>query len=209
MKNITTHFNVQWSPPRQMCCCWYWIWYRLIITRWHMARRGRGSEGETGEWSGYPVILTLLRNNAHAARYKCYQLTNTPRLPAVHWPVTPIALSELIHLMERWNLVSIHVPSHSNCNICGSTTYIHTWLLWKARVLFIVTNLFKHTAKEFENFTCFTFEQLFSKVQQRYQVMTICFCQQRGISIAFFKAERQAISVNIRVQCHHKKLLGS
>jgi len=62
--------------------------------------------------------------------------------------------------------------------------------------------------KEFENFTCFTFEQAFSKVQQRYQVMTICFCQQCERSIAFFKAERHAVSMNIRVQCRHKNLLG-
>jgi len=154
MKNITTHFNVQWSPPQRVCHCWYQIWHRLIITRWHTARRGRGSEGETGELSGYPVSLTLLCNNAYAAQYKCYQLTNTPRLPAVHWPITPIAFHGLVQLMERWNLVSVHVPPHSNCNIRGSTqtTYIHTQLLWKAQVLFIVTNLFNHMTKEFENF---------------------------------------------------------
>jgi len=52
--------------------------------RWHKARHGRGSEGETGEWSGYPVSLTLLWNNAYAAQYNYYQLTHTTRLPAVN-----------------------------------------------------------------------------------------------------------------------------
>jgi len=52
--------------------------------RWHTARHGRGSEGETGKWSGYPVSLTLLWNNAYAAQYKYYHLTHTTRLPAVH-----------------------------------------------------------------------------------------------------------------------------
>jgi len=45
--------------------------------RWHMATHGKGSEGEPGEWSGYPVSLTCLWNTAYPAQYKHYQLMHT------------------------------------------------------------------------------------------------------------------------------------
>jgi hypothetical protein len=41
---------------------------------------GRGSEGETGEWSGWPVLFTLPRNVVYPA---LLPLMRTPQLPAV------------------------------------------------------------------------------------------------------------------------------
>jgi len=41
---------------------------------------GGGSEGETGEWSGWPVPFTLPRNMVYPA---LLPLMRTPRLPVV------------------------------------------------------------------------------------------------------------------------------
>jgi len=49
---------------------------------WHTVTHGRGSEGETGEWSGYPVLFTLPRNMVYPA---LLPLMRTPRLPVVDW----------------------------------------------------------------------------------------------------------------------------
>ena len=57
----------------------------------HMVTHRRGSEGETGKWSG-----------------------NTPRLPVVDWTDAPTDLNGLVHFAERRNLASERVPSHFN-----------------------------------------------------------------------------------------------
>jgi len=41
---------------------------------------GRGSEGETGEWSGYPLPFTLPRNMVYPA---LLPVIRTPQLPVV------------------------------------------------------------------------------------------------------------------------------
>ena len=46
----------------------------------------------------YPALLTLML---------------TTRLPAVDWPDSPADLNGLVHLGERWNVVSARVPSSS------------------------------------------------------------------------------------------------
>jgi hypothetical protein len=70
---------------------------------------GRGSEGETGEWSGYPVLFTLPRNMVYPA---LLPLMRTPRLPAVDLTDAPADLNGLLRFAERRNLVSARVPSH-------------------------------------------------------------------------------------------------
>jgi len=75
-------------------------------TRW---RTGKGSEGETGEWSGYPVLFTLPRNMVYPA---LLALIRTPRLPAIDWTDAPDDLNGLVRFAERWNLVSARVSSH-------------------------------------------------------------------------------------------------
>jgi len=85
---------------------------------------GRGSEGETGEWSGYPVFYTLPRNMVYAA---LLPLMSTPRLPVVDWTDAPAVLNGLVHFAERWNLGSARVPSH----IKRSLT---CWSNWHSKV---------------------------------------------------------------------------
>jgi hypothetical protein len=70
---------------------------------------GRGSEGETGEWSGYPVLFTLPRNIVYSA---LLTLMRTPRLPVVYWTDAPAGLNGLVRFAERRNLVSARVPSY-------------------------------------------------------------------------------------------------
>ena len=53
---------------------------------WHTVMHWRGIEGETGEWSGQPVLFTLPRNMVYPA---LLPLIRTPRLPAVDWNWRP------------------------------------------------------------------------------------------------------------------------
>jgi len=76
---------------------------------WHTMTRGKGSEGETGEWSRYPVLITLSQNMVYPA---LLPLMRTPRLPVVDWTVAPSDLNGLVLFAERRNLVSARVPSH-------------------------------------------------------------------------------------------------
>ena len=51
-----------------------------VEMRWHTVTHGRGSEGETGKWSGQPVPYTLPWNVVYRA---LLQLMRTPRLPVI------------------------------------------------------------------------------------------------------------------------------
>jgi len=74
----------------------------------------RGSEGETGEWSRWPVLFTLPRNMVYPA---LLPLMRTPRLPVVDWTDAPVDLNGLARFAERRNLVSARVPSHFNWSV--------------------------------------------------------------------------------------------
>jgi len=76
---------------------------------WHTVTHRRRSKGETGEWSGYPVLITLPRNMVYPV---LLPLMNTPRLPVVDWTDAPADLNKLVRFAERRNLVSERVPSH-------------------------------------------------------------------------------------------------
>ena len=78
---------------------------------WHTVTHGRGSEGETGERSGYPVFFTLPRNMVYPA---LLPLMHTPRLPVVDWTDAPADLNGLVRFADTRNLVSARVPSHFN-----------------------------------------------------------------------------------------------
>jgi len=54
---------------------------------WHTVTHGRKREGETGEWSGYPVLFTPPRNMVYPA---LLPLMLTPRLPVVDWTDAPL-----------------------------------------------------------------------------------------------------------------------
>ena len=61
-------------------------WKRPVETWWHTVKHGRGSEGETGEWSGQPVPFTLPGNMVYPT---LLPLMRTPRLPVVDWTDAP------------------------------------------------------------------------------------------------------------------------
>ena len=78
---------------------------------WHTVTHGRGSEGETDEWSGCPVPFTLSRNMVYPA---LLPLMRTPRLPVIDWTDAPVDLNVFVRFAEWRNLVSARVPSHFN-----------------------------------------------------------------------------------------------
>jgi len=78
---------------------------------WHTVMGGRGSEGETGEWSGKLIPFTLTRNMVYPA---LLPLMRTSRLPVVDWNDAPADWNGLVRFAERRNLVSARVPSHFN-----------------------------------------------------------------------------------------------
>jgi len=70
---------------------------------------GRGSERETGEWSGYPLLFALPRNMVYPA---LLPLMRIPQLPVVDWTDAPADLNGFVRFAERQNLVSARAPSH-------------------------------------------------------------------------------------------------
>jgi hypothetical protein len=111
-----------------LCITWFidkCLIYNTMITvgrvqlRWHGTRRCvRGEmKGQQGEWSGYAACLARPHSIASPARYKCYLLTRTLRLPVVDWIVTPAESHGLVSFAKRWNMVSVHVPSNLNCTL--------------------------------------------------------------------------------------------
>ena len=56
---------------------------KCVDTRW---RTGGEVKGETGEWSGYPVLFTLPRNMVYP---ELLPLMRTTRLPVVDWTDGP------------------------------------------------------------------------------------------------------------------------
>ena len=73
---------------------------------------GKGSEGETVEWSVQPVPFKLPRNMVYPALLPLVPLMRTPRLTVVDRTYAPADLNGLIRFAERQNLVSARVPSH-------------------------------------------------------------------------------------------------
>jgi hypothetical protein len=78
---------------------------------WHTVTHGRGTEGETSEWSGWPYYFTLPRNMVYPA---LLPLMRTPRLPVVDWTDAPADFNGLVRFAERRILVSARVSSHIN-----------------------------------------------------------------------------------------------
>ena len=124
----------------------------------------RGSEGETGEWSGQPVPFTLPRNTVIPA---LLLLMLTTRLPVVDWTEAPADLNGLVRFAERRNLVSAHVPSHFNWPLtyslltvvhgvrqqARSDSVLHTWItflnLWPEIFFFRAENKCSRWDEEF------------------------------------------------------------
>ena len=102
---------------------------------WHTVKQGRGSEGETGEWSVQPALFTLPRNMVYPA---LLPLMRTPRLPVVDWTDAPAGLNGPVPFAERRNLVSARVPSHfkrSLLNVTAAVTLATGSPFWDRPVL--------------------------------------------------------------------------
>ena len=75
-----------------------------------MVKHGRGNEGgETDEWSGQPVPVTLPQNTVYPA---LLTLMHTHRLSVVDRTDASADLNGLVRFTKRQNLVSARVPSH-------------------------------------------------------------------------------------------------
>ena len=61
-------------------------WNSPVEMWWRTVTHGRGSKGETGEWSGQPVLFTLARNMVYPG---LLPLIRTYRLPVVDWTDAP------------------------------------------------------------------------------------------------------------------------
>ena len=107
----------------------------------HGDARAEGSEGETGEWSGWPVLFTLPQNMVYPA---LLPLMRTPRLPVVDWTDTPADLNGFVRFAERRNLVSARVPSHFKRSL-PVTSYS-----WVASIFCVVASQF-HTDLVYAN----------------------------------------------------------
>ena len=117
---------------------------------WHTLTHEMGSEGETGEWSGWPVPFTLPRDMVYP---ELLPLMRTPRLPVVDWTDAPAGLNGLVRFAERRNLVSVRVSSFKT----QSTTYKGVKLMVALHVMLRLTiheatplihlNFWRHGAK--------------------------------------------------------------
>jgi hypothetical protein len=122
------------------------VFYSPVEMWWLTVTHGRGSIGETGEWSGYPVPSTLPRNMVYPA---LLPLMRTPLLPVVDWTDAPADLNGLVRFAERRNLVSARVLSHLNWPLpeeppgeapvllCGVLIYCSP-TLWYGKVLCVL-----------------------------------------------------------------------
>ena len=101
---------------------------------WHTVRHVRGSEGETGEWSGLPVLFTLRRKVVYPALLPLLPLMRTPRLPVVDWTDASADLNGLVRFAERRNLVSARVPSHFKRNFRSERWQMADWdqVTWRS-----------------------------------------------------------------------------
>jgi hypothetical protein len=104
---------------------------------WNTVTHGTGSEGETGQCSGKPVLFTLPRKIVYPV---LRSLMRTTRLPAVDC-TDPADLNGLVRSAKRRNLVSAFVASHfkrslPNMNIFVTEFYmlvaLYMWrILWR------------------------------------------------------------------------------
>jgi hypothetical protein len=102
-----------------------------VESSWYVMARGDAREDTwKGNWRmEYPVPFTLPRNIVYPA---LLPLMRTPRLPVVDWTHAPADLKGLVRFAERWNLVSVRVPSHFKCSLQHSCVVATAWRnLWR------------------------------------------------------------------------------
>jgi hypothetical protein len=139
----------------------------------HTTTRGRGNEGATGEWSGYPACLAWPQSIASLAQYKCHQLTRTPRLPVVDWTVTPVESHGHVRVAGRRNQVSARVPSNLNCTLHAQCIY--NWI--KKCVILCVICTERNTLNQFPVFLFHSFLSPFVSVLDSLSVCNQLYLQ--------------------------------
>ena len=85
----------------------------VVYCVWNVVAHGDAREGKwRGNWRMEWVASTITqpRNVVYPA---LLTLMRTPRLPAVDWTDSPADLNGIVYLGERWNVVSVRVPSGS------------------------------------------------------------------------------------------------
>jgi len=107
-----------------------------------------GSEGETGEWSGYPIPFTLPRNMVYPA---LLLLMRTPRLPVVGWTDVPCRF-KWTHLFHRNTkscfctcAITFHLASTTswlNAPLCWSDMYFEHWKNARNILIIIILKAF-------------------------------------------------------------------
>jgi hypothetical protein len=80
------------------------MWWNTVTHEWE-------SEGETGKWSGYPVLFTLHRNTVYPA---LLPLMRTPRLPGVDWTVASTLHTTPKHSVSSITTVDAHTSAASS-----------------------------------------------------------------------------------------------
>ena len=149
-----------------MCSGEIWC-YSSVETWWHTVTHGRGSEGETCEWSGWPVVLHSTSEHGASSITTADEHTSAAST-RLNWP--PANLNGLVHFAERPNLVSAHVPSRSEraipftrqiCTCSRANVFVRICFnSYKKLTNFTfidATNLTVPTAQQWRRFPCFNF----------------------------------------------------
>jgi hypothetical protein len=102
------------APPKLQSHCFF-----SVESSWNVMAHGDAEEGKwRGNWRMEWVASTLTppRNMLYPA---LLSLMRAPRLSVVDWTDAPADLNGLVRFGERRDLVSAHVPLHSNavCNL--------------------------------------------------------------------------------------------
>jgi hypothetical protein len=84
-----------------------------VDSSWNVMTHGDAPEGKCwGNWRMEWVASTLHTTSEHGVSNITITPMRTPRLPLVDWTDAPADLNGLVRFAERWNMVSVRVPSH-------------------------------------------------------------------------------------------------
>ena len=101
------------KPPQLLQNAQFYSWLtsgRLQLkcdgTRWRTGGEVKGKlvNGVDSQYSSHYLGTWCIQHY--------YRWCSTPRLPVVDWTDAPADLNGLVRFAERWNLVSVRVPSH-------------------------------------------------------------------------------------------------
>ena len=120
---------------------------------WHTVTHRRGSEGETGEWSGYPGLTGFTTSEHGVSSITTADARTLSASIRLNWR-PPADLNGLVRFAERRNLVSALVPSHFKCSLIEFMTVI-MFQMRKFTTLCVLETMqtFTHSCKCIYNLT--------------------------------------------------------